>query len=61
MRLLAAIAASIALLGAAPTSPAPTSPAPSASSAVTWGVAPSNPTGPNGRAAFTYKLDPGPP
>ncbi|WP_028193119.1 WxL protein peptidoglycan domain-containing protein [Salinispora pacifica] len=58
MRLLAAIATSLALLGAAPAPPTPpgASPAPSA---VTWGVAPSSPDGPNGRPAFTYKLDPG--
>ncbi|XTZ15803.1 WxL protein peptidoglycan domain-containing protein [Micromonospora echinospora] len=59
MRLLAAIAASITLLGAAPAPPVPTSPSSPAPSAVTWGVAPSNAKGPNGRAAFTYKLDPG--
>ncbi|MFC0508873.1 WxL protein peptidoglycan domain-containing protein [Micromonospora costi] len=34
-------------------SAAPTAPA------ATWGVAPSSAKGPNGRAAFTYKLDPG--
>jgi hypothetical protein len=28
-------------------------------SPVTWGVAPSSRNGPDGRAAFTYKLDPG--
>ncbi|MEH1098361.1 WxL protein peptidoglycan domain-containing protein [Micromonospora sp. CPCC 205561] len=56
MRLLAAIATGIALLGAAPAPPTPT---PGASSAVTWGVAPSTAKGPNGRPAFTYKLDPG--
>ncbi|MFI6823147.1 WxL protein peptidoglycan domain-containing protein [Micromonospora sp. NPDC050187] len=66
MRLLAAIATGLALLGAVPvpTAKAPepsasTSPAPSAPSAVTWGVAPSSATEPNGRAAFGYKLDPG--
>ncbi|RKN38647.1 WxL protein peptidoglycan domain-containing protein [Micromonospora endolithica] len=59
MRLLAAIATGIALLGAAPTPPTPTPGAPSAPSAVTWGVAPSTAKGPNGRPAFTYKLDPG--
>ncbi|WP_433125306.1 WxL protein peptidoglycan domain-containing protein [Micromonospora sp. CA-240977] len=59
MRLLAAIAIAtgIALLAAAP--PTPTPPAPSAPPAVTWGVAPSSAKGPNGRPAFTYKLDPG--
>ncbi|NJP35579.1 WxL protein peptidoglycan domain-containing protein [Micromonospora thermarum] len=56
MRLLAAIATGIALLGAAPAPPAPT---PTPSAAVTWGVAPSSAKGPNGRPAFTYKLDPG--
>ncbi|MFJ8580979.1 WxL protein peptidoglycan domain-containing protein [Micromonospora sp. NPDC093277] len=35
--------------GAPPSAPAP----------VTWGVAPSSPRGPNGRAVFAYKLDPG--
>ncbi|MEH0970756.1 DUF916 domain-containing protein [Micromonospora sp. CPCC 205546] len=54
MRLLAAIATGIALLGAAPPASAPPAP-----SAVTWGVAPSSANGPNGRPAFTYKLDPG--
>ncbi|MEU7588165.1 DUF916 domain-containing protein [Micromonospora sp. NPDC049230] len=58
MRLLAAIATGIALLGAAPVPAPPTPPAPSAS-AVTWGVTPSSAKGPNGRPAFTYKLDPG--
>ncbi|MFI6066686.1 WxL protein peptidoglycan domain-containing protein [Micromonospora sp. NPDC051227] len=57
MRLLAAIATGIALLAAAPPTPSP--PAPSAGSAVTWGVAPSSAKGPNGRPAFTYKLDSG--
>ncbi|GLZ62357.1 DUF916 domain-containing protein [Micromonospora sp. NBRC 107095] len=56
MRLFAAIATGIALLGAAPAPPTP--PAPPASAA-TWGVAPSSAKGPNGRPAFTYKLDPG--
>ncbi|MFI2651104.1 WxL protein peptidoglycan domain-containing protein [Micromonospora fulviviridis] len=57
MRLFAAIATGIVLLGAAPAPPTP--PAPSAPSAATWGVAPSSAKGPNGRPAFTYKLDPG--
>ncbi|TDC25136.1 DUF916 domain-containing protein [Micromonospora sp. 15K316] len=41
--------------------PAPISavPAPPAPAPLTWGVAPSSPTGPNGRANFSYKLDPG--
>ncbi|WBB78500.1 DUF916 domain-containing protein [Micromonospora sp. WMMD882] len=59
MRLLAAVAIGIALLGAAPTPPTPASPAASAPSVVTWGVAPSTAKGPNGRPAFAYKLDPG--
>ncbi|WBB55627.1 DUF916 domain-containing protein [Verrucosispora sp. WMMD573] len=75
MRLLASIAAGIALLGAAPTpsasalaAPAPSTPpaadgtSPSAeppTAAATWGVAPSSARGPNGRPAFSYKLDPG--
>ncbi|MGN9779678.1 WxL protein peptidoglycan domain-containing protein [Micromonospora sp. H33] len=59
MRLLAAIATGIILLGAAPAPPPPAPPASSAPSAVTWGVAPSSAKGPNGRPAFTYKLDPG--
>jgi hypothetical protein len=43
----------------APT-PSPSASAPAASAApVTWGVAPSSRKGPDGRAAFTYKLDPG--
>jgi hypothetical protein len=43
--------------GAAAAAPTPTpSPAPAS---VTWGVAPSSRKGPDGRAAFTYKLDPG--
>ncbi|MFI6784630.1 WxL protein peptidoglycan domain-containing protein [Micromonospora sp. NPDC050276] len=57
MRLFAAIATGLVLLGAAPAPPTP--PAPSVTSAVTWGVAPSGAKGPNGRPAFTYKLDPG--
>ncbi|NLU79250.1 DUF916 domain-containing protein [Micromonospora sp. HNM0581] len=73
MRLIASLATGIALLGvvlapsaavrAAPASPSPTgqpeastSPAPAAA---TWGVAPSSARGPNGRPAFSYKLDPG--
>ncbi|MFV2112953.1 WxL protein peptidoglycan domain-containing protein [Micromonospora sp. LOL_025] len=59
MRLLAAVATGIALLGAAPAPPAPAPPKPSAAPVVTWGVAPSTAKGPNGRPAFTYKLDPG--
>ncbi|TDC60161.1 DUF916 domain-containing protein [Micromonospora sp. KC207] len=59
MRLLAAIATGIALLGTAPAPPAPTPGASAAPSAATWGVAPSSAKGPNGRPAFTYKLDPG--
>ncbi|MEU1812662.1 WxL protein peptidoglycan domain-containing protein [Micromonospora aurantiaca (nom. illeg.)] len=78
MRLLATVAAGIALLGVVPTSAAsaltvsapstpPGQPASSAapsrtappSTAATWGVAPSTARGPNGRAAFGYKLDPG--
>ncbi|RKN47914.1 WxL protein peptidoglycan domain-containing protein [Micromonospora endolithica] len=59
MRLLAAIATGVALLGAAPVPPTPTPPAASTPSVVTWGVAPSTAKGPNGRPAFTYKLDPG--
>lgn len=59
MRLLAAIATGIVLLGAAPAPPAPTPGASSAPPAVAWGVAPSSAKGPNGRPAFTYKLDPG--
>ncbi|SCF04751.1 protein of unknown function [Micromonospora haikouensis] len=59
MRLLAAIATGLALLGAALAPPTPTPPAPSAPAAATWGVAPSSAKGPNGRPAFTYKLDPG--
>lgn len=59
MRLLAVIATGLALLGAAPAPPTPPPGASSAPSAVTWGVAPSSPDGPNGRPAFTYKLDPG--
>ncbi|MCG5454848.1 DUF916 domain-containing protein [Micromonospora sp. PSH03] len=58
MRLFAAIATGIALLGAAPAPPTPAPPAPP-TSAATWGVAPSSAKGPNGRPAFTYKLDPG--
>ncbi|MDG4795618.1 DUF916 domain-containing protein [Micromonospora sp. WMMD1082] len=70
MRLLATIAAGIALLGvvpappasalAAPTPPAQQEPSPAPpSAAATWGVAPSSARGPNGRPAFSYKLDPG--
>ncbi|TDC42988.1 DUF916 domain-containing protein [Micromonospora sp. KC213] len=56
MPLLTAIAVGLALLNAAPAPPTPT---PGPSAAVTWGVAPSSAKGPNGRPAFTYKLDPG--
>ncbi|MCZ7418674.1 MULTISPECIES: DUF916 domain-containing protein [unclassified Micromonospora] len=75
MRLLATIVAGIALLGVVPTPPAAalaapapatppaqqgTSPSPAPpSAAATWGVAPSSERGPNGRPAFSYKLDPG--
>ncbi|MCX4471370.1 DUF916 domain-containing protein [Micromonospora sp. NBC_01655] len=59
MRLLAVIATGVALLGAAPAPPAPTPGTPSAPAAATWAVAPSTVKGPNGRPAFTYKLDPG--
>jgi hypothetical protein len=52
--------------GAVAAAPAPTptpSPSPSGlaagAAAVTWGVAPSSRKGPDGRGAFTYKLDPG--
>ncbi|MGW3891513.1 WxL protein peptidoglycan domain-containing protein [Micromonospora chokoriensis] len=57
MRLFTAIATGIVLLAAAPAPPTP--PVPSAQPAVTWGVTPSTAKGPNGRPAFTYKLDPG--
>ncbi|MGA4687238.1 WxL protein peptidoglycan domain-containing protein [Micromonospora sp. AB353] len=75
MRLLATIAVGIGLLGVVPAPPASalaapapssppatqrTSPSPALSpAAATWGVAPSTPRGPNGRPAFSYKLDPG--
>ncbi|MGX7669205.1 WxL protein peptidoglycan domain-containing protein [Plantactinospora sp. DSM 117369] len=73
MRLSTAIAIAtavgIVVLGANPAAAAPGPvPAPTPSSGapgqtgpapVTWGVAPSSPTGPNGRASFGYKLDPG--
>lgn len=58
MRVLATLAAVLAgalPAGAAAAAPTPT---PSAAPVVTWGVAPSSRTGPDGRAAFTYKLDP---
>ncbi|RKN22091.1 DUF916 domain-containing protein [Micromonospora musae] len=42
-----------------PGTSAPPSPASPGPTAVTWGVAPSSAKGPNGRAAFNYKLDPG--
>ncbi|MFU8849512.1 WxL protein peptidoglycan domain-containing protein [Micromonospora sp. SL1-18] len=69
MRSPLAIAVGVILLGMAPspapaTTPTPPPPPPGRSStvagtAVTWGVSPSSPKGPNGRAMFTYKLDPG--
>ncbi|MBU8861545.1 MULTISPECIES: DUF916 domain-containing protein [unclassified Micromonospora] len=75
MRLLATIAVGIGLLGVVPAPPASalaapapssppatqrTSPSPAPSpAAATWGVAPSTARGPNGRPAFSYKLDPG--
>ncbi|MFC8848012.1 MULTISPECIES: WxL protein peptidoglycan domain-containing protein [unclassified Micromonospora] len=62
MRLPAVVVAllGIALAPAPPSPPAPPPlPAPSAPSAATWGVAPASVRAPNGRAAFTYKLDPG--
>ncbi|MGI5215284.1 WxL protein peptidoglycan domain-containing protein [Plantactinospora sp. CA-290183] len=69
MRLSTAIvtAVGVVVLGAVPAAAAPgptpaptsTSGAPAAPAPVTWGVAPSSPTGPNGRASFGYKLDPG--
>ncbi|WP_422771446.1 WxL protein peptidoglycan domain-containing protein [Plantactinospora sp. WMMC1484] len=73
MRLPTSIAAVVAgavsalVLGAVPAAAAPTptpTPTPSGSvparpAPVTWGVTPSSPTGPNGRASFGYKLDPG--
>ncbi|QGN49713.1 DUF916 domain-containing protein [Micromonospora sp. WMMC415] len=75
MRLLATIAVGIALLGVVPAPPASALAAPAPASppatqgtspspapppaAATWGVAPSSARGPNGRPAFSYKLDPG--
>ncbi|MEU2610159.1 DUF916 domain-containing protein [Micromonospora sp. NPDC007271] len=57
---LLGIAPPIAVPGPVPTPPpAGGSPAAVAPAAVTWGVSPSSPKGPNGRAAFAYKLDPG--
>ncbi|AVT36997.1 WxL protein peptidoglycan domain-containing protein [Plantactinospora sp. BB1] len=41
-----------------PPSPSPSGSAPARAAPVTWGVTPSSPTGPNGRASFGYKLDP---
>ncbi|MFG3689313.1 WxL protein peptidoglycan domain-containing protein [Micromonospora sp. NPDC047740] len=68
MRSLIGVSA-VVLLGIAPPiavpRPVPTpppaggSPKAEAPAAVTWGVSPSSPKGPNGRAAFAYKLDPG--
>jgi hypothetical protein len=46
----------VVLAGVLPAGAAAAAPSPSP---VTWGVAPSSRTGPDGRAAFTYKLDPG--
>ncbi|MFY1674571.1 WxL protein peptidoglycan domain-containing protein [Plantactinospora sp. WMMB334] len=62
-----AVAVGIAVLGAVPAAaaagpapvPTPTGSAPARPAPVTWGVTPSGPTGPNGRAMFAYKLDPG--
>jgi hypothetical protein len=54
---MVAVLAGVMPAGAVAAAPAPT-PSPSAGS-VTWGVAPSSRGGPDGRAAFTYKLDPG--
>ncbi|MEV7228718.1 DUF916 domain-containing protein [Polymorphospora sp. NPDC051019] len=51
----------VTLAAPAPT-PAPATPSPApgpAAGAVTWGVAPSGPAGPDGRPGFEYKLDPG--
>jgi hypothetical protein len=46
-------------VAAAPTpTPSPSGPAAGAAP-LTWGVAPSSRKGPDGRAAYTYKLDPG--
>ncbi|WP_422771328.1 WxL protein peptidoglycan domain-containing protein [Plantactinospora sp. WMMC1484] len=71
MRLSIAITTAVAgaALGAVPAAAAPgptptPTPAPSGSvsvrpAPVTWGVTPSSRTGPNGRASFGYKLDPG--
>lgn len=59
------VAVLVGVLPAGAVSAEPT-PSPSASTppspggqALTWGVAPSGRNGPDGRAAFTYKLDPG--
>ncbi|MFC0530959.1 WxL protein peptidoglycan domain-containing protein [Phytohabitans kaempferiae] len=66
--LLSMVAVLVGVLpaGAVAAAPAP-APAPSASASaptvgaapLTWGVAPSTRKGPDGRAAFNYKLDPG--
>ncbi|WP_107074039.1 DUF916 domain-containing protein [Micromonospora sp. MH33] len=57
---LLGIAPPAAAPGPSPTPPpAGDSPAQGAPAAATWGVSPSSPKGPNGRAVFTYKLDPG--
>ncbi|MEV2237108.1 DUF916 domain-containing protein [Micromonospora sp. NPDC049891] len=57
----AALLASLALPAATPVNPASALPAnvAAATESLTWGVAPSSPDGPNGRAAFEYKLAPG--
>ncbi|WP_408635603.1 WxL protein peptidoglycan domain-containing protein [Phytohabitans suffuscus] len=61
---MVAVLAGVLPAGAATAAPAPTpTPSPSAPAAgaapLTWGVAPSSRKGPDGRAAFDYKLDPG--
>ncbi|WP_212816961.1 WxL protein peptidoglycan domain-containing protein [Polymorphospora rubra] len=51
--------AAVSLAAPVPTpAPGATAPAPDPG-AVTWGVAPSGPDGPDGRPGFAYKLDPG--
>jgi hypothetical protein len=66
MRLPAVTAIGVVLIGlvsppavAAPTPSPAASASPPARSPVTWGVTPSSPKGPDGRASFSYKLDPG--
>ncbi|MEE6262610.1 WxL protein peptidoglycan domain-containing protein [Plantactinospora sonchi] len=55
----------IAVLGTVPVAaapgptPTPNSNVPVRPARVTWGVTPSSPAGPDGRASFGYKLDPG--